>query len=141
MPWVVMARSSRERSRAKEKGRVHWGAFGVGIGEVSEGKDVALKGTGGFETRQQGVVEVVMEPDDKNLAVRTGRVIGPELAGGDVSGEGEAEEGGAATGCAIQEGEFALGMRPGHSQVSGCGAGSGCAGMVECSDTGAGEEI
>ena len=88
-----------------------------GVGDLGEGEDAGEVGTGGFETRQEGVVEVVVWSDEEDIGLGTGSAIGPGLACGEMGGKGESEEGGAAVGRAVEEGEFvsreATGPEPG----------------------------
>ena len=105
------------------------GCIGGGVGDMGEGQNPIWMGTGGFETWQEGITEVVVGGDEQDVAVRTGRAVGPRLAGGDMGGEGEGEEGGAATRSAVEEGEFTLrdatGPQPGERPDGWLGRGRG----------------
>ena len=78
-----------------------------GVGDMGEGEDAIEVSISGFETRQEGVMEAVVRRNEQDVALRTGRAIGPGLAGGKVSGQGEGEERGATARSAVEQGEFA----------------------------------
>ena len=70
-------------------------------------------------------MEAVVRRNEQDIALRTGGAIGPWLAGGKVSGQGEGEEGGAAAKSTIEQGEFARreATRPEPGEGLDCGLG------------------
>src|SRR6266568_1028845 len=78
-----------------------------GVEDVVESQDLVKFGTGGLQAGHEGVVEVVVGSNEQDGTLDAGSAVGQGQASGDAGGKHEDEEGGAAAGGTIQEGEFA----------------------------------
>ena len=52
------------------------GSIGRGVTDVGEGHDMAITSTGGLQTWQEGIAEVVVGSDEQDIALNAGGAVG-----------------------------------------------------------------